>query len=592
MDDETQKVILQDVSDNTSESVSNKACVHIEGTDALVVKNDGSSAVQVDSTVPHIGTIKTDQGDLVQDNGRKDDQGDALQDNAQNDKQDDMAQDNAQNDGLEDVVQAVNKENVLLSDDFPSTSSGLIELMVEIAKAVGVCHTFLRDEEIFKLFEEKDHFDVLAIDKAICDGLISGANNFTTYNNVFLGHLLLLIYTRGKYAWDVWPDIDFNKSRYEIFDENTALTLNRIKTLLDVAGFENFRIAELLVRIVVCGQKIYKPTLWEKTLTAEWEGLSVTPRISCVRRFAGWSGSSISVIGADHDTCDDFSIIADISDGKNKEFAAVSADGVSACLNSRFGSEAIAQAVIDVATAEYRRLHSWRESKIIKRQISKDKDNVALRFSKSIFDRWQSILKQRFGESVNVRDFGTTLLFTIKINNLIVCGVLGDGVFLVKTVGGLLLRLTDGYSSIKENGAPYNVSLLGDNPSLLKMFFFSAKDVKTILIGSDGVDYLLYGIKKVSECPEEVSVTGKKDMDKILAENANVETDGMFLMENINAVNVLDELSGLTFNDVEGKNVPKTLEYYVHRFSRVNVTGGGGGDDCSLVYLRNICKMR
>ena len=57
-------------------------------------------------------------------------------------------------------------------------------------------------------------------------------------------------------------------------------------------------------------------------------------------------------------------------------------------------------------------------------------------------------------------------------------------------------------------------------------------------------------------------------------------------MQGINATKLLNVLSALPLHGGE-RNVAGVLKYCAYRFSRVNVTGGGSGDDCSLVYLRS-----
>ena len=106
-------------------------------------------------------------------------------------------------------------QQVLKSQDFPLTDTVLLELMVEITRAVGKCQTCLKDEVLFATLKNMDGFDVEAIDRVISKGVLQSNNNVVAYNNVFLAHLLVLIFTRGKYAWDVWPDIDFSVSEYE-----------------------------------------------------------------------------------------------------------------------------------------------------------------------------------------------------------------------------------------------------------------------------------------------------------------------------------------------------------------------------------------
>ena len=49
----------------------------------------------------------------------------------------------------------------------------------------------------------------------------------------------------------------------------------------------------------------------------------------------------------------------------------------------------------------------------------------------------------------------------------------------------------------------------------------------------------------------------------------------------------MQALTELPFNGAEKqKTVPAILEYFARRFSRINVSGGGSGDDCSLVLLK------
>lgn len=461
-------------------------------------------------------------------------------------------------------------QQVLKSQDFPLTDTVLLELMVEITRAVGKCQTCLKDEVLFATLKNMDGFDVEAIDRVISKGVLQSNNNVVAYNNVFLAHLLVLIFTRGKYAWDVWPDIDFSVSEYEKFDEHSQKTKDRVQSLLAVAAFENFRIAEMLVRVLACGQTIFKPTLWEKVLVAEWEGLCCIPRTQTIVRFGKWEGGCVSVMGADHTTCDDYSAVVDISDGRGRAFVAVCADGVSACTNSRFGSEAIAQAMVEAAIVQRKRMSNWHAWRSTCLQIKKGSQDFSLLLARDIFARWKRILNEKFGTSVNLQDFGTTLLFTVRIKNMLACGILGDGMFLVKTAEGRLLRLTDGYSSVKESGAPYNVTLLGECPKLLKIYFFHAKNVESVLMGSDGADYLLYS----------AGAEGK------MAQSLPVQSGPVFDMQGINATKLLNVLSALPLHGGE-RNVAGALKYCAYRFSRVNVTGGGSGDDCSLVYLRS-----
>lgn len=458
---------------------------------------------------------------------------------------------------------------VLKSQDFPITDTGLLELMVEITRAVGNCRTCIKDEMLFNTLKDRDGFDVEAIDRVISDGVLQGSSNFAAYNNAFLAHLLVLIFTRGKYAWDVWTDIDFLKVEYEKFDEDSQKTNGRVQSLLSVASFENFRIAEMLVRALACGQTIFKPMLWEKVLVAEWKGLCFTPRTQNAVRFGEWECGCVSVMGADHTTCDDYSTVVDISGGRGRAFAAVCADGISACTNSRFGSEAIAQAVVEVAAAQCRRMASWHAWRSTRLQIKKGRQGFSLLLARDIFARWKRILCEKFGAPVNVRDFGTTLLFTVRIKNILACGIMGDGVFLVKTVEGRLLRLTDGYSSVKESGAPYNTTLLGEYPKLLKIYFFSAKNVDSVIMGSDGVDYLLYSA----------------GTEENIVQSLPVQAGTVFEIQGINATKILNWLSVLPLQGGE-RSVESALKYCAHRFSRISVTGGGSGDDCSLVYIR------
>lgn len=475
---------------------------------------------------------------------------------------------------------------VLKAQDFPLTDAGLLELMVEITRAVGNCQTCLKDEVLFNTLKDGDGFDVDAIDRAISRGVLQGSSNVAAYNNAFLAHLLVIIFTRGKYAWDVWTDIDFLKLEHEEFHKDSPKTKGRVQSLLVVAAFENFRIAEMLVRALACGQTSYKPMLWEKVLVAEWEGLYFTPRTQSTVCFGKWECCCVSVMGADHTTCDDYSAIVNISSGSGRAFVAVCADGVSACTNSRFGSEAIAQAVMEVAAVQYKRMKSRHAWSFICRQIqiesgrqgfSMGEQGFSMLLARGILARWKRILNEKFGAPVNVHDFGTTLLFTVKIRSMLACGILGDGVFLVKTAKGHLLRLTDGYSSVKESGAPYNTALLGEYPQLLKIYFFLAKNVESVLMGSDGVDldYLL----------NSAGTEGN------MAQSFPVQSGAVFEMQGIDATALLNRLPVLPLQGGK-ESVEGALKYCAHRFSRKNVTGNGSGDDCSLVYLRGKRGLR
>ncbi len=473
--------------------------------------------------------------------------------------------------------------------DFPSTESGLLELMFELAKTIGDCQTFAYEEEIFTTLKDQDHFKMDEIDEIVRISVATKSQSAMVYNNLLVGHLLLVIFTRGKYAWEIWTEIDFHQMERESFDEKMPYTLNRVSALLNVAAFENFRIAELLVRIIVCGQSIYKPELWCKVLSAERNRLTVVPRTQETLSFLDWKGSSISVIGADHETCDDFSTVADISSGRGKGFAAVCSDGVSACENSRFGSEAIAQAVIEVVTRMYHdaTFHPCKSDKL---QLDKDDASSVSSFASELFVCWEKILKQRFGADINIFDYGATLLFAFKIKKFITCGIVGDGVFMIKTTAGFL-RLTDGFSSIQENGAPYNVALLGSKPNVLKLFSFPADDVDAILMGSDGVDYLLYTSDETNGEATGSTIVSSGIENGETGNCPNPNEKMVFCADHVNGRKVMDSLSKLPFiGNGEKSDVRETLDYYVRRFSRVSVTGGGGGDDCSLVYLRRSNK--
>ena len=402
----------------------------------------------------------------------------------------------------------------------------------------------------------------------------------------YLAAALVLYGLTTKYPEEIWDD-DINFDTMQIPPEPFSEVMNRrypglliiakkINTLSEqLTAYKLFaarreldshislttNLSEMLTWFFVKKYYRYNAKIWMKYLDSLKDdpanSYQIRPGTDTEIHTTYGEGYSITIQGEGHNTCDDCSGVLQLADGA--AVLAFSADGVGSSPLSRKGSEAAGKALGACLTPLLH--YSKQNTSLILQYFYTD-------FSKDLCREWERVLAEEYvpkGESLDLADYQTTLLFTFVYSELAVCGIIGDGLFVVEKVeksGESLqrgyFRLTDGISGIT-SGSIQHLSYLKRNPHALKLQVFDASEVSSILMTSDGANGLLY-----------------EDIDGCLV---NADT----IMNAVPYIRKLQELP-----DSKRKTC---IENRAARFSRSNNTAGGMADDCSIVFL-NFPKNR
>ena len=223
--------------------------------------------------------------------------------------------------------------------------------------------------------------------------------------------------------------------------------------------------------------------------------------------------SSVSVFGTlekpMHNSCEDFSGLYSYCDVAPLVLGVV-ADGVGSVLYSSTGSRYAFLAAKDVIERKLRRMgysNKIRSPKRVADRVHGIEPYFKALFARDFFARWVEFLKadpdfaSYFAEhsDPDYTDFASTFAFVFITPTETIIGKIGDGkAYLRKkemTLNGEaigLFRFTDGYSGVVQTSV-YGTPHLKKNPGLFHIESLPTKQVKDVLLASDGLDAIIQG---------------------------------------------------------------------------------------------------
>jgi hypothetical protein len=320
------------------------------------------------------------------------------------------------------------------------------------------------------------------------------------------------------------------------------------ETLLRRSFLNDVEIAELLTDAVFLKNKNtvtnYTPEKWLKLFTKKREhhhDCLVKGYMSSKK----WSGFWATRQGESHARCDDMSGICKID--KDAWFAYV-ADGVGSCGASHIGAKLAGEAFFDIIRRAYARYKNAPGNFMYYLQNSFARDSCKL---------WQKRIKKQGKE--DILQYSTTFLFTFHCRAFIVCGMIGDGVFVIEKNGATAEKkgyqvITDGFSDVVQHNV-LNVNTLRLEPYKMQLVFYKPSEISGIWMSSDGA----------------LGVTFEALDSVLLADRTSY----------IHTASVFDKMRALS-----NEMIYNQILDFTYKFSRSNMSQGGRGDDCSIVFIK------
>lgn len=211
-----------------------------------------------------------------------------------------------------------------------------------------------------------------------------------------------------------------------------------------------------------------------------------------------------------HADCEDCSMVATFDCSKDRQIVLmVACDGVGSAIDSETGSIAACVALREVLN---RKINTSGINKKAKSKSGAEADFAFLRdyiqndLAKEMYPLWEKLVKEnstyfkdKQAESkspISMEQFTTTMQFAIITPLFTALGKIGDGSFYVRKreINGSsnlngIFSITDGRSDVLEKSV-FNVALLKNDLAALQISFINTKEIKDILITSDGVSPL------------------------------------------------------------------------------------------------------
>lgn len=343
----------------------------------------------------------------------------------------------------------------------------------------------------------------------------------------------------------------FSEKFDTLYSQLRTYVMYRARKRLNSFCRVNVKVAEMLVRCFITKYYMFSPELWISALDEmKPENKSVyniRPDTDVDLKTGFCEGHSISVQGERHITCDDYSGVFTLEDDVMLAF---SADGVGSSALSRYGSRAAGKALEQCFTLKFSPSKS---------SIGDLLQYLYTDFPRDLEELWEQNIFDENGQQLPPQECLTSLLFTLVCSKIVVCGMVGDGVFVVEKterkedrVYQGYFRLTDGVSGVTSKGIQH-LLMLKSNPCALRIQIFSSSEVSSVVMASDGAEGLLY---------ENIggSLTAFEDV--------------------LHSRPYIQALNNTPYE--ERKELMKKLAF---RYSRSNSTAWGMNDDCSIVYV-------
>ncbi len=199
--------------------------------------------------------------------------------------------------------------------------------------------------------------------------------------------------------------------------------------LMDVSKIKNGLLMELLTEVAIfkdgSSKAGWNKDKWMRFLKREKHNCEIRGQ-SLVRyqEVGNWELYAVTVQGSTHEKCDDNTLIRPI--GKDAWFCC-SADGVSSASNSHIGSKFAAEAFsceIKIAYDKYM---------VKRKQVGKFMEYIRFSLAKDSARNWmRKIQRQSKTKEIRFEDYSTTFLFAFGCSKFIVCGMIGDGIYIVE----------------------------------------------------------------------------------------------------------------------------------------------------------------
>ena len=318
--------------------------------------------------------------------------------------------------------------------------------------------------------------------------------------------------------------------------------------LLRRSFMTDVEISELLTDAVFLKNKNavtnYTPEKWLKLFTKKREQYDDCPskgQISSKK----WTGFWLTRQGESHARCDDMSGMRRLD--KDAWFAYV-ADGVGSCGFSHIGARVAGESFFDVISRAYNRYKNTPGNFMYYLQNA---------FARDAYQLWQKRVKKQGKEDIS--QYSTTFLFTFYCRAFVVCGMIGDGVFVVEKNGLTAEKkgyqmITDGFSDVVQHNV-LNVNTLKNDPYKMQLVFYKPSEVSGVWMSSDGA----------------MGMTFEALEDVLLADRSSY----------IHMASFFDEMRGLSKDAIYNR-----IRDLTFKFSRSNMSQGGRGDDCSIVFIK------
>jgi len=348
--------------------------------------------------------------------------------------------------------------------------------------------------------------------------------------------------------------------------ETDMIRANFVNSLYESSKYKNFLVLEFLTLATI--EKNYRNAAdWLKIINENEKNVLRKPIFEKKLELKKFNLYATTFQGLTHTKCDDNASIEEIT--KNI-WVAYSADGVGSKIYSNIGSKIAGECLIYcIKKAMLRKQKYMRKAKINKSGsiLNYILNDLSAELSKAWNKRilnYISEMKKSEGINAEISDFATTLLFACGDNKNIVCGIIGDGNFIIERAPYKqdssygYIKLTDGFSSVVQK-AVLGIHHLKMNENLIQFYVFKSSEVSSIFISSDGADGILY----------------EKIGNASISKNIN-------LLYSKNELNILRRAS---FDDCLEK-----IKELALNFSSCNKYRGGRGDDCSIVFIKNKMK--
>lgn len=394
------------------------------------------------------------------------------------------------------------------------------------------------------------------------------------YHKMNLLTAYFLIYlTTGNYPDEIWGDAVYNNVilKYKGIHQNYGtecrsagisntliakaeqslrfveygLRGEQVNKLLSKTIIKDVGLAELLTDAALLKNKNsvanYSPPKWlrffTETLAKQNECIS-KGHMDSKKWFACWATRQ----GANHERCDDMSGLIKID---KDVWIAYVADGVGSCSASNIGAKFAGEAFSDIMRSAYYKYKTSPGNLMYYIQTS---------FAQDAYNLWQKRVKKHGDEDTS--QYSTTFLFTFHCRHFITCGMIGDGVFVIEKNGtsdkGYQV-ITDGFSDIVQHTV-LSVNTLRIAPYRMQLVFYKPSEVSGIWMSSDG----------------GIGITFEKINNVLIADHSSY----------INVSHFFEDMRHLPKEEVLSSILDLTL-----KFSKSNISQGGRGDDCSIVFI-------